>query len=49
MRENARDAGGVRFAGVAGRSVHCSKSEHNCSYSELNPPIPVVIFYHYNG
>ena len=39
MRENARDA--------PGRYVHCSKSEHDCSISELNPPISVVFAYHY--
>ena len=52
MRENVRDALGAHLAGDAGapgRSVYCSKSEHNCSYSEQNPPISVVIFYHYNG
>lgn len=49
MRENARDAGGARLAGAPGRLVYCSYSEHDCSFSEQNPPISVVIFYHYNG
>lgn len=49
MRENVREAPGARLAGALGRSVYCSYSEHNCSFSELNPPISVVIFYHYHG
>ena len=50
MRENARDAlGALGALGAPGRSVYCSYSEHDCSFSELNPPISVVIFYHYHG
>ena len=49
MRENVRGAGVTRPAGAPGRSVYGSYSEHDCSFSELNPPISVVIFYHYHG
>ena len=47
MRENVRDALGALGALVM--AVYCSYSEHDCSFSEQNPPISVVIFYHYNG